>query len=46
MSDGVEILSPKTKPKHFTQSQIKKTITEVLRDATHERYAGAVGNKG
>lgn len=27
--DGVKILRPKAKPKHFTSKQIRKTISEV-----------------
>jgi hypothetical protein len=29
MKDGVKILRPKTKPKHFTSTEIRRTISEV-----------------
>lgn len=41
LSDGVRILAPKSKPKHFTSKQIKATIQELRR--TSKTGGGAVG---
>jgi hypothetical protein len=32
--DGVSILRPKTRPKHFTSKQIRETIIEVMNAAS------------
>ena len=45
LSDGVVVLLPKSKPKHFTPSQIKKTIVDIRRDETVGRFAEAAGSK-
>lgn len=34
LSDGVTILAPKSKPKHFTSKEIKATIRDVRRKIT------------
>jgi hypothetical protein len=39
--DGVTILMPKTKPTHFTTREIRKTITEIRREAGKGRLVPA-----
>lgn len=41
LSDGVVILSQKSKPKHFTSREIKTTIEKVRRDALTGRFLDA-----
>jgi len=38
LSDGVVILTPKSKPTHFTSREIKTTIEKVRRDASTGRF--------
>ena len=44
LSDGVVVLLPKSKPKHFTPRQIKKTIVDIRRDGTTGQFAEADGS--
>lgn len=37
-SDGVTILTPKSKPTHFTKSEMRSTIQKVLRDSASGRF--------
>jgi hypothetical protein len=39
LSGGVQLLKPKSKPKHFTTKQIRATIRQL-------RSSGAIGVKG
>ena len=39
LSGGVQLLKPKSKPKHFTTKQIRATIREL-------RSSGVIGAKG
>ena len=39
LSDGVAILSPKTKPTHFTSKEIKATIEQLRKGLPVERVA-------
>ena len=39
LSDGVTILSPKTKPTHFTSKEIKATIEQLRKGSPVERVA-------
>jgi hypothetical protein len=41
LSDGVVILSQKSKPKHFTSREIKTTIEKVRRDISTGRFLDA-----
>ncbi|TBF87927.1 hypothetical protein ELG72_37805 [Rhizobium leguminosarum] len=41
LSDGVVILSQKSKPKHFTSREIKTTIEKVRRNALTGRFLDA-----
>jgi hypothetical protein len=43
LPDGVTILAPKSKPKHFTAKQIQSTIREVRRDSASGRFTGVKG---
>lgn len=45
LADGVVVLKPKSKPKHFTATEIKKTIVDIRRDATTGRFANASGHE-
>lgn len=45
LSDGVVILTPKTKPTHFTSREIKTTIEKVRRDASTGHFLDATDTK-
>jgi hypothetical protein len=38
LPDGVTILAPKSKPKHFTSKEIKSTIEELRRNSTSGHF--------
>ena len=38
LPDGVTVLSPKSKPNHFTAREIKSTIQEIRRNAKSGRF--------
>jgi len=45
LSDGVRVLAPKSKPKHFTSEQIQSAIRQA-RTAKTSRYAEAKTRRG
>jgi hypothetical protein len=45
LSDGVVILTPKSKPTHFTSREIKTTIEKVRRDASMGRFLEVTDTK-
>jgi hypothetical protein len=46
LSDGVAILTPKSRPKSFTAKQIKSTIEELRRDSKIGRFAKVEAGRG
>lgn len=46
LSDGVIILTPKSKPKHFTSRQIRSTIREVRENSKADRLEEVRGRRG
>ncbi|WP_208245999.1 hypothetical protein WGT02_31580 (plasmid) [Rhizobium sp. T1470] len=45
LSDGVVVLTPKSKPTHFTSREIKTTIEKVRRDASTGRFLDVADTK-
>ncbi|WP_140427002.1 hypothetical protein [Ensifer aridi] len=45
LSDGVVILTQKSRPKHFTSREIKTTIEKVRRDASAGRFLDTADTK-
>jgi hypothetical protein len=46
LSDGVTILTPKSKPKSFTSKQIKSTIQELRRNSKIGRFVKVEAGRG
>ncbi|SDR12202.1 hypothetical protein SAMN05519103_00824 [Rhizobiales bacterium GAS113] len=46
LSDGVTILTPKSKPKHFTLKQIKSTIQELRKNSKTGRLMEVQAQRG